>query len=239
MKKGAPLLSPASSGIQRSELREKIAGVTFDVFGTLIEPYPSVGHIYAELAREYGWSGRTPRELTTRFQQAWQRKRSFDYSRASWRKLVAETFNREIPNDFFWRLYARFRQGDVWRIYDEVPEVLAALRRHGLVLGIISNWDRRLRPLLTALNLMPFFQVVIISAEVGCQKPDRRIFTLASRQLGIRPERLLHIGDQAKEDLIGATAAGWSALKVTRHGRKPKSELSDLTALIEIFGVHL
>ena len=34
-----------------------IRAVTFDVGGTLIEPWPSVGHVYAEVAAQHGWAG--------------------------------------------------------------------------------------------------------------------------------------------------------------------------------------
>ncbi len=34
--------------------RKRIRAVTFDVGGTLIEPWPSVGHVYAEVAARHG-----------------------------------------------------------------------------------------------------------------------------------------------------------------------------------------
>lgn len=211
-----------------------IAGVTFDAAGTLIEPWPSVGEIYRRVASEYGWSAPAAGELNRRFAQAWQSKGAFDYSRAGWIKLVGQTFGRQIPDDLFAQLYARFKQPDVWRVYDEVPAVLKALRGRGLVLGVVSNWDERLGPLLQALDLASFFQAIVISAEVGQAKPDPRIFAVARRRLGVPAKALLHVGDQDDEDVAGARGAGWSALRIDRRRRTPEA-LADLSPLPEMF----
>ena len=50
---------------------ETVEAITLDVGGTLIEPWPSVGHIYAKVAARHGVQAE-PEELTRRFVQAWQ-----------------------------------------------------------------------------------------------------------------------------------------------------------------------
>ena len=45
---------------------ETVEAITLDVGGTLIEPWPSVGHIYAEVAARHGVQAE-PEELTRRF----------------------------------------------------------------------------------------------------------------------------------------------------------------------------
>ena len=49
---------------------ESIKAITFDVGGTLIEPWPSVGHAYAEVAARHGVTVE-PDEVTSRFVKAW------------------------------------------------------------------------------------------------------------------------------------------------------------------------
>src|SRR5438874_698601 len=106
-----------------SVLRD-IRAVTFDVGGTLIDPWPSVGHVYVEVAARYGLRELDPEELNRQFALAWRSKTSFDYSRAAWEELVAKTFSHwleagaQVP--FFDKLYERFAQPDVWHIYDDV-----------------------------------------------------------------------------------------------------------------------
>ena len=82
-------------------------------------------------------------------------------------------------------------------VYPEVFEVLQALRAQGLIMGVLSNWDIRLGPLLERLGLMPYLDHVILSAVVGWEKPHRRIFESAIEQAGI----------PASEALMPRTAA--------------------------------
>jgi putative hydrolase of the HAD superfamily len=96
-------------------------------------------------------------------------------------------------------------------------------------LGIISNWDDRLRPLLRELQLDSYFDSIVISGEAGLQKPDPRLFQAAAAQLNTPPEAILHIGDNPSEDVAGARAAGLQALLLTRG--KAFAFLSSLQSL--------
>jgi len=84
-------------------------------------------------------------------------------------------------------------------------EAVERLRRLGFELAVVSNWDVGLREHLQGLGLDGV--TVVTSAEAGAPKPDPAVFLLALDQLGVRPERALHVGDSdADED--GAWAAG-------------------------------
>jgi putative hydrolase of the HAD superfamily len=198
-----------------------IRAVTFDAGGTLIEPWPSVGHVYAEVAARYGVSGRSPEQITERFAAAWRGKSAFDYSLPAWRALVDATFGDFVPEDriteLFPALYQRFKQAEVWRVFDDVTPILRELRAAGFKLGIISNWDDRLRPLLEGLGLASWFDAIVISTEAGVTKPSRAIFDQAASALHVPAESILHVGDSGDEDLRGAQAAGFSALLVDRR----------------------
>src|SRR3954469_21604418 len=70
----------------------EIRAVTFDVGGTLIRPWPSVGHIYTKAAADYGHRDIDPEALNCRFADAWAVKKQFDHSRNAWLALVKTTF---------------------------------------------------------------------------------------------------------------------------------------------------
>lgn len=203
-----------------------LRAVTFDVGWTFLSVRPSVGHVYARVARD--WTGQTfdPHRLNRRFQTAWRGCADFDHSRAGWMALVDATFAglvTEPPSrTFFGDLYRRFGQPDVWRVDPHLPEVLTRLRSHGLRLGIVSNWDLRLRPLLRALDLERQFDVVIISAEVGFSKPSPAIFLRAADVLGLAPQEILHVGDDPRQDYQGARHAGFQAVTLHRGLRRPE-----------------
>jgi len=84
-------------------------------------------------------------------------------------------------------------------------EAVTSLRRRGLALAVVSNWDIALPDHLAELGLgqLPVFT----SAAAGSAKPDPKPFLLALDALGVRPERALHVGDKV-DDELGAKAAG-------------------------------
>jgi putative hydrolase of the HAD superfamily len=197
-----------------------IRAVTFDVGGTFIVPWPSVGHVYSEVAEQLGMGFFTPESLTVRFDSAWRAKTGFDYSRRAWRAVVDATFTGLVPESqtgrLFPALYERFEKPDVWRVLDDVVPTLRELRAAGFKLGVISNWDERLRPLLGQLDLTRWFDTITISIEAGATKPSLEIFQRAAEAFELPPEAILHVGDSSVEDFRGAQAAGFSALVVDR-----------------------
>jgi len=218
-----------------------IQAVTFDVGGTLIDPFPSVGHVYAEVAAKHGLRELDPEKLTRQFGQAWRSKTGFDYTRGAWAELVAKTFGDWLETgqrvSFFDDLYERFAQPDVWRVYDDVLPTVEMLIERGLELGIISNWDERLRPLLERLKLDRHFRVIIISQEIGFHKPSPVIFEEAARKFACPPNCVLHIGDGEAEDFEGARSAGLQALLLSRRqtasGADQLGTLAELTHLLK------
>ena len=190
---------------------ENVAAITFDVGGTLIEPWPSVGHVYSAVAARHGVRAE-PEELTDRFVDAWNRKENFNYTQDDWAGLVDATFaglTTTLPSQsFFDELYLRFAEPDCWHVYEDVIPTLTALRERGVRLAVISNWDIRLRPLLQALDLADWFEVIHVSSELGSTKPDRRIFQAAIDSFGLSAAQILHVGDSEIEDHRGAKAAG-------------------------------
>lgn len=92
------------------------------------------------------------------------------------------------------------------------PELIQALRDLGgrCQLGLVSNGgSQSQRGKLRAAGLEGLFgAAVVVSGEVGLEKPDPEIFRLACRWLGREPNECLFIGDQEAVDGVGARAAG-------------------------------
>lgn len=198
-----------------------IEAVTFDVGGTLINPWPSVGNIYVEVAADFGVSA-SPDYINWNFKDAWKSQHNFDYSQESWFEIVRKSFGEqgaELPDEFFPAVYERFAHPDVWIVFGDVVRTLEDLAADGIKLGIISNWDDRLLPLLERLGLKRYFESIIVSCNVGFTKPSPVIFEQAVRWLKVRPENLLHVGDSQTEDVDGAKAAGLNSALIGR-GRK-------------------
>lgn len=212
----------------------QIQAVTFDVGGTLIEPWPSVGHVYAEVAARHGLKNFSPEQLNARFKTAWRARPSFGHSRNAWEELVTEVFDGSVPPGFFAELYDRFAEPDAWHIYDDVLPTLDLLASCKIKLAVISNWDERLRPLLHKLKLDHYFEVFAVSLEIGFPKPSRVIFDHTAKTLSLPARSILHVGDSAEMDLAGATAAGFQAIQIHRRSSCSGSGIHSLTELAAI-----
>lgn len=209
--KGTPRVSPLQT--------MHIQAITFDVGGTLIEPWPSVGHVYAEVAGRHGVVV-DAEVLNQRFIAAWHAGREFDYSQKAWARLVDEVFSglaNELPSQtFFGELYDRFADADTWRVFEDVRPALQCLKEQGMRLAVLSNWDERLRPLLEQLELQGWFEEIFVSAEMGMTKPDGRLFDVVAERMGLDGPSILHVGDSRREDLQGALNAGWQGRLLER-----------------------
>lgn len=206
-----------------------IKAVTFDVGGTLINPWPSVGDVYVEVAAEFGVQA-SPEFINWSFKDAWKSRHNFDYSQEAWFEIVRESFGQqgaELPDEFFPAVYERFAQPDVWIVFGDVVRTLEDLAADGFKLGIISNWDDRLLPLLKRLGLDRYFESIIVSCNVGFTKPSPVIFEQAQRWLKVGPENMLHVGDSPKEDIEGAKACGMNAVQIGRGHRDLKEDQID------------
>ena len=203
---------------------QNIKALTFDVGGTLIQPWPSVGHVYAEVAARHG-KKIPPAVLNQRFAKSWRALKQFNHGREEWAALVDQTFAgflEQPPSEtFFAELYDRFSEPDAWHVFEDVRPALDALAVRGFNLGILSNWDERLRPLLEKLGLAKYFEVIVISCEVGFPKPSPVIFEHAAKRLGLAPGFILHVGDSQEADVDGATRADYRALLLERGAGDP------------------
>ena len=92
---------------------------------------------------------------------------------------------------------------------DDALGTLAALRRRGIKLGVMSNgWtDFQLRTLVAS-GLEDTVDAVLISQAEGLRKPDRRLFERAAVQLGVATKECLFVGDNPVADIDGARGAG-------------------------------
>jgi putative hydrolase of the HAD superfamily len=86
-------------------------------------------------------------------------------------------------------------------------------------LGLVSNFDHppTVYRLLEHDRLTPYFQAIIISAEIGWRKPRTEIFAAALSSLGVAAWEALHVGDTPDADIVGAKAAGMQVAWFDRH----------------------
>ena len=207
--------------------------VLLDAGGTLIESRPSPPRVYARVLADHGHAV-DEAEVAAAFRSVWaqmtqEHPRGLDrYHRLKggereWWGVFVQRVLAGLGVETAWRavlddLFAAFAEPAAWHVFAEVPEVLAGLRRRGLRLAVVSNWDSRLPALLDGLGLAGFFDAVLVSALEGVEKPSPEIFLRAAGRLGVAPERCLHVGDSPLDDVRGAESAGLEPVLVDREG---------------------
>lgn len=136
---------------------------------------------------------------------------------------------------FFQILFDHFATPEPWFVYPEVPQVLQQWQQQNIQLGVISNFDSRLHPVLAALDLSDYFETVTSSTEVGAAKPDPQVFAAALAKHQVTADGVWHIGDSWQDDYQGAEQAGLRGVWLNRTGKMPPgsthTEITDLSRL--------
>ncbi len=111
-----------------------------------------------------------------------------------------------------------------------IPKYSVSSKRSNRIfsLGVISNFDGRLRMILEQFGVSKFFQHICVSSELGADKPDPLIYRRALQLVGLSPNECLYAGDDPDRDWKPAVAAG---LQIFRLDRK-RNSLRDLFSIL-------
>ena len=92
--------------------------------------------------------------------------------------------------------------------------------RYGLAIALVTNFDHHpyVRSLVPRLGTNQYFSSLVISGEVGFDKPDPEIFRIALQELSASAENAVHIGD-SEVDVLGAQAAGVTPIQILSSPR--------------------
>jgi putative hydrolase of the HAD superfamily len=121
-----------------------------------------------------------------------------------------------------------------FRAFPEVAAVLRDLRRSGVRLVAVSNWDSSLHDVLAELALADLLDGVVTSAEHGMAKPDPSIFAAALEIAGTTPAETIHVGDDLTADYTGARSAGIRAILLVRGRRRAPEGVESIRSLAEL-----
>jgi putative hydrolase of the HAD superfamily len=208
--------------------------IFLDAVGTLFGVRHSVGENYAFVARQFGVQV-DAQHLDQAFFQHFKAAPPMAFPNLPqhqipqaeyrwWEAIAVQTFDQvgvleQFANfgEFFAALYAYFKTAKPWFLYPDTLPALQHWQQQGIPLGVLSNFDTRLYPVMQALGLNPYFKTITISTEVGAAKPNPAVFQAALQKHGCRPEQAWHVGDSFKEDYEGAKAVGLRAIWLKRE----------------------
>jgi putative hydrolase of the HAD superfamily len=104
-------------------------------------------------------------------------------------------------------------------LYEDALPVLDELRRHGVLIGLVTNGQRDLEEFVAhhALDV----DAMVGSKAHGRIKPHPSIFVAALRALGVTAEETAMVGDSYEDDIEGARSLGMRAILLDRDGLRP------------------
>jgi FMN phosphatase YigB (HAD superfamily) len=224
-----------------------VKAVFFDAGGTLVHiDYPRVARVVQEvLGRDLSGADFIAAEYVGRAAiEAGMAKGDLPTDTSRWavhfRAMLASIglsdaeFDRVGPF-----IIAEHKQRHLWSaVFPGTAEGLAALRRAGFLVAVISNADGTVEELLRGVGLCDSLAFVIDSGRVGVEKPDRRIFEIALERTtgqggeeghgrlreatggeGISASDCYYVGDIYPIDVVGARNAGMTPVLLDPLGR--------------------
>lgn len=207
-----------------------VRAVIFDLDDTLLDHQ---GSTRAALA---SWLPRLGAEADTRLVEAWfdSEHRHFE----SWRsgQITFEEQRRrrlrdllpligsDVPSEpdldlLFAGFLAEYEAA--WQAFDDVLPVITFLTANGFDLAVLTNGTAaQQNAKVTRIGIRDRLTAVFTSEELGVAKPHPDIYRQACRELGVSPDKTLHVGDNYQLDVVAAQEAGLQALHLDRHHKQ-------------------
>ena len=201
--------------------------VVFDLGGVLVDWDPR--HLYRQLFDDVEEMESFLAEVTTAEWNAHQ-----DAGRP-WVDAV-EILAAEHPEQR--ELIEAFHRRWPEMLVGEIPgtvDVLADLHAAGVRLLALSNWSEEMFPFARErFEFLSWFEGIVISGEVGVNKPDRRIYEQLMEQFRVEPTEALFIDDLpanvAAARLLGFHVVRFTEAAALRHELVRLELLPDLAA---------
>ena len=198
--------------------------VLFDVDFTLFRPGPELGpEGYRRIGERYGLTLDPGRYTDARMAaiQVLQHDRRLVHDDEVWIAFTEQIVRgmggdadgaRSCATD----MVREWERHENFTLYEDALPALDELRRHGLLLGLVTNGQRDLEEFVEHHGL-------VVDAMVGSRlhgkiKPHPSIFGAALEALGVTAEETAMVGDSVEDDIEGARALGMRAILVDRDG---------------------
>ena len=105
------------------------------------------------------------------------------------------------------------------KLFNDVIPVLRQLTKDGFLIIACSNcskWDAEN----SDVRIKKYISKYFYSFQMGTVKPEISFFNAVCRELNVRGNSILHVGDSLKADYFGAINAGWNAVLLDRKDER-------------------
>jgi putative hydrolase of the HAD superfamily len=117
--------------------------------------------------------------------------------------------------------------------YNGIDNVLNEIKNNGNIVAMIANQSKAVNERLKNYGIYKYFDDIICSCDVGCEKPDKKIFEILIDKYGNNNSYWM-IGDRIDNDIIPANKLGWKTIRILKgshrnYSEKNKNEIADYT----------
>ncbi|HEV2724308.1 MAG TPA: HAD-IA family hydrolase, partial [Thermoleophilaceae bacterium] len=154
-----------------------------------------------------------------------------DYHRAILAELGMEHVPRALLDDLDRPLAAPHVEP-----FPDVRAVLEELRSRGIRMAIVTdNWGDAdsVRRRHDRIGLEGFFEAFAVSSELGCNKPDARMYRTASDALGLEPAECFYVDDDPAL-VKAALMLGYKGAAISRNGPPCVTDVHVISRLDEL-----
>ena len=243
------------------EQPQSIRTIFFDAGFTLLHPSPSILGVCQQVCQQFGLHVNP-----NRLQQGLESAQHFHFrqlqsNRHTWadeqaiadfwlsyftsllEPLLAE-YDQPHLDQLVRAITEAFKEHTSWQLYPDVKPALEACRAKGYSLGVISDWNIALGPLLRQFDLTQYFDCLVISAVARHAKPSPALHDMALERANAISDYSIHVGDSYIHDVLGARAVGITPILLDRTGTLTENKvdcllvhsLYELLDLLEITG---
>ena len=217
---------------------QRYRAILFDLDGTLIDNQASYRIAYEKLCQLY------PRVLSVNSEAQRNALVSLfhEKTRESSFQSFCQTYGWDSPPAFeeYWNTWISLYIDSILP-FSYTVDTLVSLKERGYRIGLITNGDTDFQKAkLVSAKLLSLFDHVIISDEVGIEKPTPQIFQMCALALGVKLSECLFVGDTIATDIVGAQNAGMDSLLVGggEHENQATYTGEDITVLKQILEQH-
>jgi HAD superfamily hydrolase (TIGR01549 family) len=189
-----------------------IEAVVFDVDGTLYDQSRLRRAMLLKLIRAYALhplQGRQVARVIRAYRHAQEELRESTSVDPARQQATVAAGRTGVPTAEVERITVRWLEHEPLQVLARyrragLVETLAALRRDGVRLGVVSDYPAEDK--LTALDIRQFFDVVVSAQDpdVGAFKPNPRGLQVCLARLGVSAENALYVGDRPETDAVAA-----------------------------------
>jgi FMN phosphatase YigB (HAD superfamily) len=106
------------------------------------------------------------------------------------------------------------------KVVEDTLEVLETLRKNRYKLAMIANAGSiGARNVIASCRLEDYFDAIVISGELGIEKPAREIFEAALDKLRVKAENTIMVGNRIDADIVGANRIGMRSVRFKWNDR--------------------